>query len=66
MPRYNYKCANEHIEEIIVASDRPRTLICSLCGAMSKRQFPIKQHLRFGPDPYERDFREMEANGEFD
>ncbi len=66
MPKYDYKCANEHIEGIIVDSDRPLMLICSICGATARRQFPVNQHLRSGPDPYERDFRDMEANGEFD
>jgi len=64
MPKYYYRCLNDHIEEIAVSNERPLTLICSLCGATTKRQFPTNQHLRFGPDPYERDFREMEANGE--
>ena len=47
-------------------SDSPRTLDCSMCGDLAWRQFPINQHLRSGPDPYEIDYRRMEANGELD
>ena len=64
MPKYDYKCPQGHTEEHLVR-DMPETLPC-YCGEKAVRQYPYNQCLRFGPDPYERDYREMEANGEFD
>ena len=37
---------------------------CPECGGFTKRV--MGGYFSMKPDPYERDFREMEANGEFD
>ena len=63
MPRYDYICpVCKAVFDRVAAHDEIQD--CSECGNEADRQFPTNQHLRFGADPYEKDFREMEANGE--
>ena len=64
MPRYDYQCTRCGLSDERYVDDRPDEVVCRECGAVAKRQFPTGAHLRFGPDVYERDYREMEANGE--
>ena len=65
MPRYDYKCTHGHTFEEIVSfgAENP---YCPECQGETERQFPVGVGFRMNADPYERDYREMEANGEFD
>ncbi len=63
MPIYDYKCNHGHTFKEIVSleADNPN---CPECQGETERVFPVNANLRFGSDPHDKAFREMEANGE--
>ena len=63
MPLYDFVCRSGHEFEALAAL--VETQDCPQCGAKTKRQFPVRNHVVWGQgaalvDVYDRDADEME------